>query len=176
MAIKPHDIKTLELMQSLIDGYTFFPTEDSVFHKSVIVRKGSQLAVSTKLRTSDVRKSKFTPPSLLVTTGLNYFGSTAPLHNAREEISAVLDNMFNVLKDIEHDYVGSYVSHVLVHNVHVLYKNSVPEYVRLADYADITVPSKPAYKVLAFEVSLLCYYAENPEDFEIVYLDSGDSL
>jgi hypothetical protein len=166
------DAETKKLMAALIDGYTVNPCDNSVFHAHAVDSFGIIPAVRTKLRRDSTQASMFTPPSLLITSGLLYAHARDMLiSRVRLEIDQHLRKIYDNIKCLESDGRDYTVLHLLVHNAHTIYASSVPHYVRMADEEGVTIPLQPASKALAFEVSMLVYTAQDPDDFEIVDAD-----
>jgi hypothetical protein len=167
--MKEHDTRVLQLMQLLAKDYTFSPCENSVLHKHVLVRSINKPAIYVNHHLSSIRPIAYTPPRLLVLSGVNYGSNLGTsIDNARTDLTRYLQATYDTVKDVYEETGDKYlVFHLLVHNAHILYESSVPNYLRVADDEGVVIPAQPAYKILAFEVSMVAYNAQDPNDFEL---------
>lgn len=166
--MKTHDAQTLQLMQYLFNGYDFAPCENTALYTHVLNRTDVVPAIYARVRKDSTRAHVYTPPSLLVTSGPVFHRSLdSLLDGARIDINRYMQRLYETIKDVPAELGNYLVFHLLVHNAHILYGANVPHYVRMADEEGVTIPLQPASKVLAFEVSMVAYHAEDHKDFEL---------
>jgi hypothetical protein len=164
----------LKFLHCLIDGHEYpeFGKIQPVFHTHIIERCDVPPSISVMRNKDAARPSIYSPPSLLVTSGLIFHTRMSTLYAAVwESIYQRVQHVYNLAAGVDPEL--PLVIHVLLLDAHTVYKATMPEYVRIADAEGVSIPMQPTYKSVAVEIALIALRTENVNEFEFVHR-SGD--